>query len=356
MPSSSPTPAFQKDLLPGTWKNLFYPPERDQYTYFAHREQHPFTAPAAPDAPFHPAKAAWAADAAMLAYGRFGQNLIPISEFYSLLESSGFEQHDLIGNWELGGKGTQGFFAANEQFAILSFRGTERDDFSDLICDLKPLMVGEPPAQGGTGTIRWVGRVATFLKGLLSLGCVVHKGFQRALDQVWPETERLLTDYRRSHPNAEICFTGHSLGAALATLAVSRFSGGTASLYTIGSPRVGNRVFCDRVRQHATLGVHRFANGDDLVTHVPIQARFYSHIEALAHHIGPGDAITASQSGASADFAVLRELLKEFPKHCNLLNLADEPPAPLVDHSPARYCMQIRNWLLAQPTAIGQGA
>ena len=32
------------DLLPDTWKNLYYPPEEKQYTYFQHAERFPFTA------------------------------------------------------------------------------------------------------------------------------------------------------------------------------------------------------------------------------------------------------------------------------------------------------------------------
>jgi hypothetical protein len=356
MPSSAPRVANEQGLPPRTWKNLFYPPERNEYTYFEYWEQHPFTAPAAPELPFHPAKAAWAADAAMLAYGRFGQTPIPIGEFHSLLDNAGFTQHELIGDWEPGGKGTQGFFASNERFAILAFRGTEREDFRDLICDLEPLTVGEPAAQDGKAAFRLAARVIAFLEPRLRTECVVHQGFQQALDQVWAATEPLIINYRNSHPTAEICFTGHSLGAALATLAVSRFSGGAASLYTIGSPRVGNGVFCERVHQHATLGVHRFVNGDDLVTHVPIQAPFYSHIEKLAHHIEPGGAVIAFSSSALADFADLGKLLKDVPKHWDFLNLDDEPPAPLVDHSPARYSMQIRNHLLAQPVAKGEGA
>jgi hypothetical protein len=335
-------------LLSPTWKNLFFPPERDQYTYFAHASGHPFNGPKPEGVLFDPARAAWAADAAMLAYGRFGATPMTVDEVHSILENAGFTQHELIGNWTPEGKGTQGFFAADDQFAILAFRGTERDDLGDLIWDLQPLTVAEPPLPNGRGAFRVVARVAAFLEQRLMSECVAHEGFQRALEEVWPITERLINEYRAAHPNAEICFTGHSLGAALATLAVSRFQGGAASLYTIGCPRVGNSVFCDRVRERAGLGAFRFVNGDDLVTHVPIEAPFYQHAPQLAYHIEPGGSIVPFEYGATADLDDLHKVARGLRDHWKFLDLEAEAPGPLADHSPARYCMQIRSYLLGQ--------
>jgi len=348
-PQASATPDF---LLP-TWKNLFYPPERGQYTYFAFAAEHPFAGAKVEGAPFDPARAAWAADAAMLAYGHFGAMPMTEEEAHSILANAGFTQHELIGNWTPNGKGTQAFFASNNDFAILSFRGTERGDLGDLIWDLEPLTVAEPPAANGRGAFRMVARVAAFLEQRLMSECVAHEGFQRALEAVWPQTEKLINEYRAAHPAAEICFTGHSLGAALATLAVSRFTGKSASLYTIGCPRVGNTVFCNRVRERADLGAFRFVNENDLVTHVPIEAPFYHHAPQLAFHLLPGGTMVPFEYGAVADWGDLNKVARGLRDHWRFLELEAEPPGPLVDHSPARYCVQIRSHLLG---AEGQHA
>jgi hypothetical protein len=52
-------------LLPGTLQNLFYPPR--EYVYFARASEVPFASAGVV------AKAAWAADGAMLAYARYGE-------------------------------------------------------------------------------------------------------------------------------------------------------------------------------------------------------------------------------------------------------------------------------------------
>ena len=61
----SHTPLRHTPLLPGTLQNLFYPPQ--QYIYFARAAELPFTTGDTIR------KAAWAADAAMLAYARYGE-------------------------------------------------------------------------------------------------------------------------------------------------------------------------------------------------------------------------------------------------------------------------------------------
>ena len=107
-------------LLPGTLKNLFFPPEKTEFAYFAAAKAHPFTAGD------HFVKAAWAADAAMLAYARYGRQPMQLQDLEENLSHGGLRLVKRIGDWSA--HGPQAYFASNDQFAILSFRGTEADD------------------------------------------------------------------------------------------------------------------------------------------------------------------------------------------------------------------------------------
>jgi hypothetical protein len=277
-------PIGTRPLLPGTLKNLFYPPEKNEYTYF----QLPF------DAGNSLVRAAWAADAAMLGYARFGETPMTDVELETCLANGGLELKALIGDWTA--PGTQAFFATNKELAILSFRGTEKDDPIDQIDDADLVLVSEPPGP-----------------------CLVHQGFQRALDRVWNYVHQLVTTYRAENPDAEICFTGHSLGGALATLAFSRIKDTNLSLITIGCPRVGNRTFRDRVLANVNqAGIQRFRNENDAVTHIPPASDFYCHV--------PDTCLRFDANGV----------------------LSEQPDTDLVipnviDHSPARYCIRLLN-------------
>ena len=95
------------------------------------------------------------------------------------------------------------------------------------------------------------------------------------MNQVWEKIHTLVTDYRRQHPDAEICFTGHSLGASLAVLAFSRFADPNISLYTFGCPRIGDAAFRDRVLSNNAKGIYRYVNFNDAVAHVPTESLLY---------------------------------------------------------------------------------
>lgn len=354
---AAPQMVNPEGLLPPTWKNLFYPPEDDEYKYFAHAQDHRFSEPKPAGVPFNAVKAAWAADAAMLAYGRFGRQPIPEARFRSILADAGFTDCEFIGDWSANGRGTQGYFASNADFAMLSFRGTERDDPSDSLTDIDARPSSEQDFASGSERHSLLHMVEDAADSLLH-GSVVHHGFQQALNQVWSVTTALLSSYRSRRPSAEICFTGHSLGAALATLAIGRFRGEAASLYTIGSPRVGNDAFCRRVRERATLGVFRFVDNNDLVTHVPVAAPIYQHVEQQCYRFDDSGRLSVAQAGTLSDLQDLAQVIAELAERWQFQDLNTEAPSRLVDHSPARYCMRIRNYLAAttRPAPSAQAA
>lgn len=95
----------------------------------------------------------------------------------------------------------------------------------------------------------------------------VHSGFKNQLDKIWQE---LVTGLDKL-PNRKIFLTGHSLGAAMATICASRLMlthhENLQCLYTFGSPRVGCKEFVDSLK----LKHYRFVNNNDLITSLPGQ-------------------------------------------------------------------------------------
>jgi hypothetical protein len=135
------------------------------------------------------------------------------------------------------------------QWAALVFRGTEQKA-TDVISDLAlsvPLLRKEP---------------------------IVHRGFQHALDVVWDEIKSELEKLG----DVPLFMTGHSLGAALATLAAARHT--PRAVYTFGSPLVGNHAFTQTLKD---LPIHRVVDDLDGVTFVPPPQLGYEHVGKLRH-------------------------------------------------------------------------
>jgi hypothetical protein len=205
--------------------------------------------------------------------------------------------------------GSHAFLAldANNKLAVLSFRGTDKDDPTDLGDDLD---IRPQPWKGGGS---------------------VHSGFDRALQEVWPPVEAAL----QAINEYAFLFTGHSLGAAMATLASSLHN--PASLYTIGSPRVGDQVFVNGL---LGLDNHRYVDCCDLVPRVPPEAFGYAHIPGKIHYIDfdravqerdPKDRyIGSDQSKAEVDY------LEHYA-----WRIGDVALRPLADHAPVNYVLPV---------------
>ena len=109
---------------------------------------------------------------------------------------------------------------------------------------------------------------------------MVHSGFYTALKSVLPRLLRLLPQLTAdgAGPGSwTVYMTGHSLGGALATLMAWEVEAlrerelpsiGRVALYNFGSPRVGNRAFCESFNR-AVGEAFRIVNRDDVVARVP---------------------------------------------------------------------------------------
>ncbi|CEO94644.1 Fungal lipase-like domain-containing protein [Plasmodiophora brassicae] len=83
-------------------------------------------------------------------------------------------------------------------------------------------------------------------------GVLVHAGFFGTFQTLRPMVQERLERLLGEHPHAPVVFTGHSRGGALATLAAFEFNAlvrhqgpRNVSLYTFGSPMVGNHRFAE---------------------------------------------------------------------------------------------------------------
>ena len=181
----------------------------------------------------------------------------------------------------------------NPSFAALVFRGTEQG-LPDFAADLADLHVRSD---------------AEIVD--------VHGGFKGQLDSIWDEIEVEL-----SKLTCPIFYTGHSLGAALATLAAARRP--PQAVYAFGSPLVGNNAFA---RMTARLPIHRVVDGSDIVTVMP-PAKFGFVHAGTEHRIG------TSSTKPRLTSTIVRVLR-------SILSIHKHPPKYLADHAPKNYVQRL---------------
>ncbi len=148
-----------------------------------------------------------------------------------------------------------------DQVAII-FRGTEPSELSDILADIKA----------------WRSESETVGE--------VHAGFKGELDKIYPEIAKWLTN----HENKKIVISGHSLGAAMATLFAARVHEDNKNLllFTFGSPRAGNIEWS---KQFKNIEAYRFVNTNDIVCTVPPYG-FYTHVGELHYMSYKGTILT----------------------------------------------------------------
>jgi triacylglycerol lipase len=250
------------------FSQLFPPPETGTYKYFEKADKFPFDF----NAMHHSSvNAWWMAEYSLLAY----------------CEQSEVEQvlNNLLGrqNYSLfwvnsENTNTQGFAVITTDYVLITFRGTEfprptsvlkspselRDMIADILTDIKKL----PPQIINNGTPAFENPV--------------HPGFATALQSVWPQLQSVLS---KSGPKP-IWLTGHSLGGALSTLLANQISDRVQSLYTFGSPCVGNSEFTQKFETKSHLGdkTFRYVHGNDAVPAAfTLLNMDYQHVGQLFH-------------------------------------------------------------------------
>ena len=218
----------------------------------------------------------------------------------------------------LHGGGTDCYVAWQTDWLLVAFRGTQPDQWADILADVKFAQV-------------------SWDAGL------VHSGFATALDDVWPSLKSLLDTLS---PGRSVWFCGHSLGASLATLAAYRY-GPTHGVWTLGSPRIGDPAFAAAFNTKVAGKAVRYVNDQDVVTHVPAPSMapwFYKHVDP--HHF------ISSDGGVSEGGPGIQHFFEDLIGHpmvlletihglsSGTLTLA---PTFLLDHMPKVYAIWMWN-------------
>jgi len=183
---------------------------------------------------------------AKLAYIPFEESDLGLEQLEYSLQSGWFNLMKTFNK-----KGTQAFLAKNDEFAVLAFRGTQPTRWEDVRTDLRALK--QKTIEGK-----------------------VHKGFKEAFDDVRDEIFDIVD--KSIGKDLPLYITGHSLGAALATVATQelevKFHDLIAACYTFGSPRVGDGTYEKSIK----APVYRIVNTTDIVTLVPFFLGTFVHV------------------------------------------------------------------------------
>jgi hypothetical protein len=237
--------------------------------------------------------------------------------------------------------GTDAMLAENGEFAVLAFRGTESPRIrrlfagiqmpslsrlagGELARNLPELVAGATP-QLRTLLTRVEASVRDVLTDLDALpedwpgGGKVHRGFAAALRCVWGDIAPALNGV-----SVPVLYTGHSLGAALATLAAGLRP--TQAVYAFGSPRVGDADFVGKL---ANTAIQRYVNCCDIVCRLP--PGLYQPAGSL-HYI---DAAGGLDVIAESEDVCLEARIRHFRRHAGQWDKVWF--RDLADHAAANY-------------------
>ncbi|MBE9563463.1 MAG: lipase family protein [Proteobacteria bacterium] len=200
---------------------------------------------------------------------------------------------------------TQCNIVENENFAVLVFRGSH--EIQDWLSNLSTILTKWP--QGG----------------------MVHWGFKQALEKVWDEVAEYLDTLQ-----VPIFYTGHSLGAALATLAASKRP--PAAIYTFGSPRVGDSHFAQSL---IAVNMYRIVNHRDAITFTPPDELFnFSHAGEL-HYITSDNKMLVNPS----EKFIAKDRDSSVSKNVGDYRRWFDPPENFADHTPINYVARLEHLL-----------
>lgn len=205
---------------------------------------------------------------------------------------------------------------------VVAFRGT--DDLVDWKNNIKSMQ-------------------APFIVSDKDIG-LVHTGFNITYQSIKEELFFYLDDL-----SLPLFVTGHSLGAALATLLTAEIMDRSNfdSCYTFGSPRVGDAAFANAFNDRP---IYRIINNCDIITTVPISiptisyqhcgtTQLLNNMGILVEGLSEEDILSYQKNKMLnlKDYA-LPELFSK-----NIMNIKGSLPPVLADHAPVNYVLALKH-------------
>ncbi|BBQ00665.1 hypothetical protein BSFA1_57930 [Burkholderia sp. SFA1] len=242
-------------------------------------------------------------EAARLAYVRAEEGGAALEELSDALAIVGFDPPSIFSDATTGSQG-YGAFRRSDSLALLAFRGTEPDSIADIAIDLQ-VSLTEWTESGGR----------------------VHVGFARAARSMLSCVTNWLATTAASR--AKVVMTGHSLGAAIASLLASACK--ADQLLTIGCPRVGDAAFKKTLD---AVEITRLVDCCDIVTELPPEIGGYVHCAPMTYITSAG----IVDSGAGEAFiesdraAARRAYMYDYAWREGNVIIRD-----LADHAPINY-------------------
>ncbi|CAN0420456.1 unnamed protein product [Ascophyllum nodosum] len=164
---------------------------------------------------------------------------------------------------------TEAYLVANDDVIIVVFRGTLES--ADWATNLKIVTRDVPVAWG------------------LSINCNVHEGFDDGVNTVWVGCgmrDMIKSLYNEKGKKRKLFITGHSLGAALATVTAAHLAFeqniNITAIYTYGSPKIFNGPLAEEFDAKINYGIplkdkcFRCRNNNDIVPSIPPYP--YNHV------------------------------------------------------------------------------
>ncbi len=323
-----------KPLPPLDSASLLPPVAPSLYRYFENAEAHPFDAGASEPSLRN---AWWLAECSLAAY----------AEEAMAAEIFGLGGLRIVDGGVLSGArfGGRCYVLADDEKIILAFRGTQvvkaehvsnagalRDQVTKVLRDLS--------TDAKVRRVPWTG----------PSGGSVHRGFLDSFNELLPLIQGRLEALRAESSGRRLWLTGHSLGAALATLAADCLDD-VQGIHVFGSPQVGDHDFATRMR----LRGWRFRHHADAVAWAPSRLLGYQHVGPGLYFDRNGEAqpepdktgllldwLKGAMSNAADAWSALRDG-----------NLAGLAPEAINDHAP--LCYAVLAWNAYEASAIAEG-